>query len=95
VPLRVAPEARFELGLDLLAPVRVDPRDLPRLAWWVLARPGGQTHAADVIYVHDADELHVACDRPLPLQVDGEDVGDVDAAEFEAERDALTVLVAD
>ena len=30
---------------------------------------------------------------PLPLQLDGEDLGDVDAAVFEAERDALTVLV--
>ena len=35
----------------------------------------------------------VRCDRPLPLQVDGEDLGDVTEAVFEAERDAVTVLV--
>ena len=31
--------------------------------------------------------------RPLPLQADGEDLGDVREAVFEAERDAVTVLV--
>ena len=34
-----------------------------------------------------------ACDRPLPLHVDGEDLGDVEQAVFEAERDAVSVLV--
>jgi diacylglycerol kinase family enzyme len=34
----------------------------------------------------------VRCDRPLPLQVDGEDLGDVDEALFEAERGAVSVL---
>jgi len=34
----------------------------------------------------------MVCDAPLPLQVDGEDLGDVGEAHFEAERDALQVL---
>jgi hypothetical protein len=50
------------------------------------AKPG------DVVYVHDADRLEVVCDEPLPLQADGEDLGDVELAVFEAERDAVTVL---
>jgi hypothetical protein len=29
----------------------------------------------------------------MPLQVDGEDLGDVERAVFEAERDAVRVLV--
>ena len=33
------------------------------------------------------------CDRPLPLQADGEDLGDVTEATFEARRDAVSVLV--
>jgi hypothetical protein len=45
------------------------------------------------VYVHDTDRLAVRCDRPLPLQVDGEDLGDVAEVVLEAERDALTVLV--
>jgi diacylglycerol kinase family enzyme len=47
------------------------------------------------LYLHDLDELEIECDAPAPLQVDGEDLGDVDAAHFEAERDALRVLVGD
>jgi diacylglycerol kinase family enzyme len=92
VPLRVAPEARFELGLDLVAPVRVGPLTLPRLLRYIV-RGRGQAEAADVLYGHDLDRIEVACDRPLPLQADGEDLGDVTEARFEAERGAVRVLV--
>ncbi len=46
-----------------------------------------------VLAGHDLDSFRVRCDRPLPLQADGEDLGDVTEAVFEAERDALAVLV--
>jgi diacylglycerol kinase family enzyme len=90
-PLRVAPEARFELGLDLVAPRRVGPAAIPRLLRYA-ARGTGQQEADDILYAHDLDRLHVRCDRALPLQVDGEDLGDVDEAVFVAERDAVSLL---
>jgi diacylglycerol kinase family enzyme len=90
--VHVAPEARFELGLDLVAPKRVGPLALPRLLRYV-ATGRGQTRARDVLYAHDLDRIEIACDRPLPLQADGEDLGDVREAVFEAERDAIDVLV--
>jgi diacylglycerol kinase family enzyme len=62
------------------------------VVWWVAAGRG-QQRSPHVLYVHDADELHVVCDEPMPLQADGEDLGDVEEATFEAERDALRVLV--
>jgi len=92
VPLHVAPEARFELGLDLVAPQRVRTGALPRLLQYAFTGRG-QAKAADVIYAHDLDRIELECDRPLPLQVDGEDLGDVESAVFEAERGAATVLV--
>ena len=92
LPLKIAPEAQFELGLDVVAPKQVGPLDVPRLMRYML-RGKGQLNAQDVIYVHDCDRLAVRCDRPQPLQVDGEDLGDVDEAVFECERDALSVLV--
>ena len=64
--------------------------DLPRLAR-LLVRGGDD--ARGVVAAHDLDRLVVRCDRLLPLQVDGEDLGDVESAVFEAERDAVTVLV--
>ena len=92
LPLRLAPRARFELGLDLVAPRVLRSRLLPNAAFWALAGRG-QTRSRHVLYVHDADSLELTCDGPTPLQVDGEDVGDVEAASFEAERGALQVLV--
>jgi len=89
--LRVAPEASFEGGLDLVAPVRLGVRDLPRVVREAFA--GGQRRPDRYLYVHDIDRLEIVCDRPLPLQADGEDLGDVERAVFEAERDAVTVLV--
>jgi diacylglycerol kinase family enzyme len=91
IPLHAAPEARFELGLDLVAPAAVGPRTLPRvLAYALLGR--GQTRAADVLYRHDVDRVEVLCDGPLPMQADGEDLGDVTEAVFESERGAVRVL---
>jgi diacylglycerol kinase family enzyme len=92
VPIRVAPAARFELGLDVVAPAAVGPFGLLRLLGYALSGRG-QEDAADVRYGHDLDRVEVSCDRPLPLQADGEDLGDVEDAVFEAERDAVRVLV--
>jgi diacylglycerol kinase family enzyme len=87
--LRFVPDASFEGGLDIVAPVEVRARAIPRLATQALrGRPGG----GDVLLGHDLDRILIRCDRPLPVQVDGEDIGDVEEAEIVAERDALTVL---
>jgi diacylglycerol kinase family enzyme len=84
------PAASFDAGLDVIAPMHVRARDVPRLAR-LLVR--GTDRARGVIAAHDLDRLVIRCDRPLPLQVDGEDLGDIETAVFEAERDAVTVLV--
>ena len=91
-PLHVAPKARFELGLDLVAPQRVGATAIPRLLRY-LVRGTGQERAPDLFYGHDLDRIAIRCDRPLALQVDGEDLGDVESAVFEAEREAVSLLV--
>lgn len=91
VALRPAPHASFEGGLDLVAPVRLRPAGLPRFAWYAFGR-GDRAKAGDLLYVHDADRIEVVCDRPMPLEVDGEDLGDVERAVIEAERAAVAVL---
>jgi diacylglycerol kinase family enzyme len=90
VPLPIAPEARFELGLDLVAPIRVRRRTLLATAVRILS---GRVRTGPYLYGHDLDRVEIFCDRPLPLHVDGEDLGDVDHAVFEAEREAVSVLV--
>jgi diacylglycerol kinase family enzyme len=91
LPLHIAPRARFDLGLDLVAPRSIRPATLPRFVRYALLGRG-QERAGDVVYGHDLDRIEIRCDEPLPLQADGEDLGDVEHAVFEAERDAVAVL---
>ena len=92
VPLHVAPEATFEGGLDLIAPRSIRPVDVPRIVKYI-ATGRGQLDDPRILVLHDVDRIAIRCDRPLPLQVDGEDLGDVTQASFECERAAVRVLV--
>ena len=93
VPLRVSPHARFELGLDVWALEQAGPGTGARL---VARMATGRALAGmpGALGLHDVDEIRVTCDEPLPLEADGEDLGDVSDAVFEAERDAVSILVA-
>lgn len=90
--LRATPEARFELGIDLVGPRRLGRAGFAKLGWSLLVHPTHQ-RSPDYLYLHDLDRAVVDCDRPTPLQVDGEDIGDVTEIVVESVRDALTVLV--
>lgn len=92
IAVRPHPPLTPEGGVDVVAPTRFRLRSLPRFAAYVL-RGRGADRAKDLLYAHDVDRLVVRCDRPLPLQVDGEDLGDVTEILLESERDALTVFV--
>jgi diacylglycerol kinase family enzyme len=89
IGLRIAPDASFEGGLDLVAPREVRMRAIPRLAGQAVR---GRRGSSDVLTGHDLDRILLRCDRPMPAQVDGEDIGDLVEAEIMAQRDALTVL---
>jgi diacylglycerol kinase family enzyme len=90
--LPIAPEASFDSGLDVVAPARVRARSLLRLGRYAVTGRG-QATAADIVYAHDVQRVVVRCDAPMPLQLDGEDLGDVTETVFTAEPDAVTVLV--
>jgi diacylglycerol kinase family enzyme len=89
--LHVMPHARFELGLDVIGPRRLHLRRVPRYVRYVIGGRG-QDRDAELVYGHDLDAIEIVCDRPLPLQADGEDLGDVERVVLEAERDAISVL---
>ena len=92
IAVRPHPALTAEGGLDVVAPVRFTLRSLPRFGAYAL-RGRGADRARDVLHAHDLDRLVIRCDRPLPLELDGEDLGDVTEVLVEAERDALTVFV--
>jgi diacylglycerol kinase family enzyme len=87
----ISEDADFRGGLDFAAPREISPSSAPALAY----RGFRGTLATDprVITGHDVDAFTVRCDWPLPLQADGEDLGDVTEASFTAERGALDVLI--
>ncbi len=91
VALDLVPDASFDEGLAVVAPISLRARDVPRLALMGARGHGFGRDAA--LFARDLDRLVVRCDHPLPLQVDGEDAGDVTEVVYEAERDAVTVLV--
>jgi diacylglycerol kinase family enzyme len=88
IAIQATPDAVFEQGLDFLAPRSLTPRTLPPLLFALATgRP-----ARNALRGHDLDRIEVRCDEPLPLQADGEDLGDVSEAVFESERRAVSVL---
>ncbi len=89
LPLRLPRGARLEGGLDVLAPRSLRMTGLPGAVRYVLT---GRTRLP-LIVLRDRDLIEIRCDAPMPLQLDGEDVGDVTEVVFEAERDAVEVLV--
>jgi diacylglycerol kinase family enzyme len=91
LPLPIASEAQFELGLDLVAPVRVRRRSLVPFALEILSGHGRGRR--NTLYAHDLDRVEIVCDTPTALHADGEDLGDVEEAVFEAERGAVSVFV--
>jgi len=90
VPFTLLRDAEFEQGLHFVAPREVRPLNVPGLVMHMFR--GTSADDPNVIAGVDVDGLVARCDRPLPLQADGEDLGDVTEATFVAERDALTVL---
>jgi diacylglycerol kinase family enzyme len=91
VALDLVPGADFQAGLAFVAPVRLRARDLPRVL--LRGAHGSGLKDEQTLAARDLDRIVVRCDEPLPLQVDGEDARDVLEAVYEAERDAVTVLV--
>ena len=91
--LKLAPLATFEGGLDVVIPSDMRRRHLPRYATQLLVT-GSQAYRPDrlLAYLHDVDDVQVVCSRPLPLHVDGDDLGDVEEARFGVVRDAARIL---
>jgi diacylglycerol kinase family enzyme len=90
-PVSLAPRARFELGLDAVAPREVGPGDVLRLLGYV-ATTRERLRGRTVAYLHNKDRFELRARVPLPLQADGEDLGDVEEVVFECERSALRVF---
>lgn len=90
VPVRLTRHADFTAGLDFVAPPAIVPSEVARVTIGLFRGTLGDDRR--MLSGHDLDAFEVRCDRPLPAQADGEDLGDLSSAIFESERNGLAVL---
>jgi diacylglycerol kinase family enzyme len=91
-PVRPLPEASFDLGLDLFGLRTLGTVTTLRHLRQILSkrpRPRGRA----VLTLHDVEAFRLVADRPLALQVDGDDLGDRGEVRFRAVPRALDVVV--
>ena len=89
--LRMTPQASLDSGLDVLSVRKLAWRSIPRIAWQVF---GSARHVQgrDIDYVHDASKVVVTADKPFPVQVDGDSMGERARLEIELAREAIWVV---
>lgn len=92
VPLDVAPDASFDKGFDIVAIESIEPKSAPgRLA--SLLRRNDDDDDDGVQRLHNLEQATVRCDRPLPVQLDGELIGELDEIQLSVVADAARLLV--
>lgn len=91
-PVDGLPQATLDGGLDLFGLTKVRLVTIPRIAWSVFV---SRSHVRwrSSIYVHDFDKARWEADRPLPMQVDGDYLGESDGVDVTVHRDALALVI--
>jgi diacylglycerol kinase family enzyme len=89
-PLRVVPHADGRSGLDLVAGKQVG---FMRTLRWLTQALGSAKHVRhrDVVHLVDRPEIHIRTHRPVPLQADGEYLGNISELVARPLPDALPV----
>ncbi|WP_035921564.1 diacylglycerol kinase family protein [Frankia sp. QA3] len=90
-PVLACPEASFDTGLDLLALRRVRLSSVLRTASQILG-DGRGPRGRNVVRRHDAATMRFLADHPLPLQMDGEYLGEYAEVALTHHPHALRVI---
>lgn len=92
MPVDACPQATLDGGLDIFGIRRVRTGTIGRLAWALLV---SRSHVRwrGAVYRHDLTDATLTCDRPLPVQVDGDYLGELDTIQLGLQADALRLLV--
>jgi diacylglycerol kinase family enzyme len=91
-PVEVCPEARLDGGLDVYGIKKIGTHTIGRVAWALLV-----SHAhigwKEAYYRHDRTGFSVRCDEPLPVQVDGDYIGEYGELRIDLVPRALDLLI--
>lgn len=92
LPVDACPQASLDGGLDLLGVAKIRTGTIPRIAWSVLVSRS-HVHWKQSRYWHDLQQAHLRSATPLPVQVDGDYIGEWTDAPLELVPKALDLLV--
>ena len=91
-PFQITPLADPDAGLDVTAVRSLAFPHVMRFLWRAFGS-GGQIRLRNVVGLHDLASFEILCSRPMPLQVDGDYVGEATRFEFESVPRSLSLLV--
>ena len=91
-PVDACPEATLDGGLDVLALTKIRTPTIPRVAWAIFV---SRSHIRwrNSRYHHNVRNMSFEAAEPLPVQVDGDYIGELQSARLELVENALDVLV--
>ena len=88
---RVCPDVEMQGGLDLFALDSMKVRTVLRSLLQALSS-GRHVKGRHALYLRDQQRIVIESDRPLPVQMDGEYIGERNRLELEVVPDALSVI---
>ncbi|HVM11144.1 MAG TPA: diacylglycerol kinase family protein [Actinomycetota bacterium] len=91
LPMRLSPTAGLETGLDLVGLARAGIPTILGVAAGAFRGRGRHLERDAVLHVRDQARIEVRSEVPLPVQMDGEYVGDHELLELEAVPGALSL----
>jgi diacylglycerol kinase family enzyme len=90
-PVDACPEARLDSGLDLLMITKIRATTIPRIAWGILVSRN-HVNGKNARYHSDIEGYMLVARGPLPVQVDGDYIGEREGGEVRLVPKALTLL---
>lgn len=91
-PVDVCPDVSLDGGLDLFGLKRLRTPTAARLAWALFVTRSHKRWRSSC-YFHDIRGVELVADRPLPVQVDGDYIGEFSRADIRLLEGALDLLV--
>jgi diacylglycerol kinase family enzyme len=86
------PAASFDTGLDVFIVRKLDPISTARAAHRIILRTRGRTAASAYTSWHDQSAFSIRANPEVPIQIDGEALGNVAQVKFTHHPEALKVI---